>query len=100
MPTGYQIMWVGWNSQGNHDKIWGWLKMADGRIYAFWGRRGKKLRFKQHDREWDVRLKVDEKRFKKGYDMVLPSRYDELVKDFLDEVEIWCTTAILADEVM
>ena len=100
MPEGYEIKWVGHNDQGNHDKVWGWLQMDDGRIYCFWGRRGKKLRFKLHTSIPNVERVRWEKEDRKGYCIVLPHLYDKLVKDFLQEVEIWCATAILGDEVM
>ena len=52
MPDGYTMQWVGWDNtmkKGvDHDKVWGWFTMKDGREFCFWGRRGKQLRFKQH----------------------------------------------------
>ena len=52
MEDRYIIHWVGWDNSftkgTQHDKVWGWLEMRDGRIYNFWGARGKTLRFKSH----------------------------------------------------
>ena len=73
--------------------------MKDGRIYCFWGRRGKKLRFKEHESIQSISITQRQKE-KKGYDHIPSTQYNILVKDFLDEVEIWCTTAILTDSVM
>lgn len=99
----YEIHWVGWNTSikdgTQHDKVWGWLKMRDGRLYAFWGRRGKTLRFKQHHDQFALE-KLQGQKNKKGYDYVSADQYNKLVKDFIDDVEIYCTTAILADTVM
>lgn len=100
MPTGYILHWVGWNNSENHDKIWGYLCMNDGRYYCFWGRRGKQLSFKSYNNDrLLVEKKAYEKKTKKGYRTVSSSEYNTLVKDFLDEVEIWCTTAILTDRI-
>ena len=103
MSSGYTIQWVGWNNMfekgTQHDKIWGWLTMGDGREFCFWGGRGNKIRFKQHSSTDSVR-KVMRQKEGKGYKFVPPVDYDVLVKDFLDEVEVWCMTAILEEKVM
>lgn len=100
MTTGYTLTWVGWNNEGTHDKVWGHLEMADGRLFAFWGRRGKALRFKQHDDIYDLGVLERSKSSKKGYTYVDPADYNELVEDFISDVEIWCMSAILSDQVM
>lgn len=97
--VGYDMKWVGWNNNKGHDKVWGWLQMSDDRVYCFWGARGKKLRFKEHSSEYAVEL-VQHRKEKTGYTYIPQKKYDSLVKDFLDDVEIWCTTAILSDSVM
>lgn len=99
MENPYEVKWLGWNNEGNSDKVWGWLEMKDGRKYCFWGRRGKTLQFKQH-RHLDRLLKLEkQKETRKDYNFVRPEDYDQLVKDFLDSVEIYCMTAILSDKV-
>ena len=102
MAAGYTMVWVGWDNTMkdgvNHDKIWGWFTMKDGREFCFWGRRGKQLRFKQHPSTASVRAVMKKKESK--YNFVMAADYDTLVKDFLDEVEIWCMTAILEETVM
>ena len=98
MKKPYEIQWLGWNNQGTSDKIWGWLEMDDGRKYCFWGRRGKTLQFKQHY-HLDQIMIVEAQKGKRGYTFVGPENYNRLVKDFLDQVEIHCMTAILSDKV-
>lgn len=99
MEKPYKVEWLGWNNQGTSDKIWGWLEMDDGRKYCFWGRRGKALRFKQHHSLYELQKLEDVKERRNGYSFVRPENYDRLVKDFLDQVEIYCMTAILSDKV-
>ena len=99
MENPYEVKWLGWNNEGNSDKVWGWLEMNDGRKYCFWGRRGKTLQFKHH-RHLDRLLRLEkQKETRKGYNFIRPEDYDQLVKDFLDSVEVYCMTAILSDTV-
>lgn len=95
----YEIKWLGWNNHNNSDKIWGWLQMNDGRKYCFWGRRGKTLQFKQHYSFYELKKLENQKEFKKEYKRIFSNDYDRLVKDFLNQVEIYCMTAILSDKV-
>jgi len=103
MDDAYEIRWVGWNNSRKegtqHDKVWGWLEMRDGRLYNFWGRRGKSLRFKLHTNRYALE-KLQDTKNRKGYTFVASSDYNRLVKDFIDEVEFYCMTAILGDTVM
>lgn len=99
MEKPYEVKWIGWNNEGNSDKVWGWLEMRDGRKYCFWGWRGKILQFKHH-LHIDRLLRLEkQKETRKGYTFVRPEDYNQLVKDFLDLVEIHCMTAILSDKV-
>ena len=98
MENPYKVEWLGWNNEGNSDKVWGWLEMKDGRKYCFWGRRGKTLKFKQHHSYYELE-KLERQKEKKGYNFVRSENYNQLVKDFLDTVEIHCMTAILSDTV-
>ncbi len=105
MENGYEIVWLGWNYEGTSDKIWGYLKMADGRFFSFWGRRGKTLKFKDFGDDYHsvhtlARSKSGASKPEKRYTRVDPTDYDRLVKDFLEELEINCMTAILAETVM
>ena len=100
MPNGYEIKWLGWNNDGKHNKIWGYLRMNDGRYFAFWGRRGKTLRFKQHESLREVDRLSREKSGKKGYCFVKPEDYDHLVSDFIEKLETDCMVAILSEKIM
>lgn len=99
MDKPYTICWLGWNNKGNHDKIWGWLKMNDGRFFAFWGRRGGKLRFQEHLTSYTLLQSCHEKQSKKGYVYIKPTEYDNLVSDFLTEIEIYFMEASLEDKI-
>ena len=103
MDAPYEIRWVGWDNSWEdgtqHDKVWGWLRMKDGRLYCFWGRRGKTLRFKEH-RDAVALHTLQSQKAKKGYEFVAPTDYNKLVQDFIEEVELYCMSAILADTVM
>lgn len=100
---GYTMQWVGWNTSFEkgvqHDKVWGWFTMKNGTPWCFWGARGKKLRFKKHTSLASVE-KVMRQKENKQYDFVPPADYDNMVKDFLDDVEVWCMSAILEEKVM
>lgn len=95
----YEICWLGWNNQSGHDKVWGYLATRTGKIYAFWGRRGKSLRFKEHDSQ-SAAQKLAQEKERKGYNFVSPDDYDNLVQDFVQAVELHCMTAILSETVM
>ncbi len=97
MGDGYQIIWLDWNTEDTSDKVWGYLEMDDGRYFAFWGRRGKTLQFKDHGILAPSTLQRSKER--KGYKFVNPNDYDRLVQDFLVELELNCMTAILLDSV-
>lgn len=100
---GYTMQWVGWNTSFEkgiqHDKVWGWFIMKNGAAWCFWGARSKKLRFKKHPTAESAKKIMRQKENKK-YDFVPPADYDTMVKDFLDDVEIWCMSAILEEKVM
>ena len=105
MGTDYSIEWLGWNNFDTSDKIWGYLRLADGRYFAFWGRRGKTLKFKNHGKDFNSVSKLqwskaNASKPEKKYHHVDAKDYDRLVKDFIVELEINCMTAILSDTVM
>ena len=103
MGTEYKIVWIGWNYEGTSDKVWGYLQMADGRYFSFWGRRGKTLRFKDfgNDHYSVQKLSTAKANAKpeKRYNFVDPVDYNRLVKDFVEELELHCMAAILSDTV-
>lgn len=95
----YEVHWLGHMKEGSHDKVWGWLRIDDGRIYAFWGRRGKTLRFKEHQTTYSAE-QVARQKANKGYVSVSKLTYDTLVPDFKEELEIAFATAQLSDTIM
>lgn len=99
MVDTYEIRWLGWNNRTGHDKVWGYLSTRTGKVYAFWGRRGKSLRFKEHSSE-DAATKLACEKERKGYKFVAAEDYDDLVQDFVQAVELYCMTAILSETVM
>lgn len=49
----YKIEFFGWCSEGEHDKVWGWVSIGgDAVLYNFWGKRGAKLTFKRYQGKW------------------------------------------------
>ena len=36
----YTISWLGYNEKDKHGRIWGYVTMTDGRVFAFWGTKG------------------------------------------------------------
>lgn len=79
----YEVYWVGWVNEGNHDKLWGVLKSANGNtFYNFWCRRGATMQFK----------KVDSPAYrhkeKKGYKQITPDKLDEIYPTFMQEAEM------------
>jgi hypothetical protein len=46
---GYKIKYFGWNNEAGHDKVWGYVLFDGVKLYNFWGPRGKKLAFQEHE---------------------------------------------------
>lgn len=92
----YDLVWMGYNPKPNYNRVWGYLIMKDKRCFVFWGVRGKKLDFKYH--RWDFQIaSIREKMIRKGFKETTPEEYEKICPNFLEDLEIWCTTAILAD---
>ena len=84
--TRYTIEWAGWNNSGTHDKVWGWLKTNEDRVYVFWGRRGKTFQAKEHHGPLlMVSNLVQHKRWK-GYNTVKPGEYENLLESCVDDL--------------
>ena len=98
---GYEIKWLGYNDQPNHNRVCGWLEMNDGRNFTFWGTRDRKLQFKYHRNnwgDWGIKRLMEEKE-RKGFKKMTPEEYEVLSHGFVEDLEIWLTTAILSDTV-
>lgn len=94
-PTGYEIVWLGYNDKPNYDRIWGYLKMSDDRCYVFWGVRGKRQQFKLQP-DWRLQMLISQQE-RKGYTKIEPSHYEKLSPGFHGDLELWLMTNILAD---
>lgn len=62
----YTFEWLGWCSEDNHDKVWGYICIDNRSYYNFWGERGKSLRFKRHSGAWDLKS-LTRAKVRKGY---------------------------------
>jgi hypothetical protein len=73
-----QYFFIGWCKEDNHDKVWGIIKLTEGKnknkmfapftddYLAFWGRRGQALKTKLHKdaSQWDM-VRLYEKKLNK-----------------------------------
>lgn len=84
---------IGWCREGNSDKVWVCLRLADRSWATVWGRRGKKLQHKviTDTSTWDIEKLTDSKH-KKGYKSIekeyLGDVYPEFESD-LQKTAIW-----------
>lgn len=93
----YRICWLGYNEKPNYNRIWGWLKMNDGRKYVFFGVKGKKIQFKPHRDEFLIKYLVNQMEFK-GYEKIKVEHYEEIYPSFIEELETWLLGAILSGD--
>lgn len=99
------VNFFGWCSEGEHDKVWGFVTTEGGTLYNFWGRRGKTLRFKKYEGSWgqkELEKKSREKvkpRPSGQYDEVEVSQIPNVVPGFLDELERDIAMAVMFDKV-
>lgn len=92
----YTIGWLGYNEKPNHNRIWGWLEMRDGRKFVFFGVKNKKIKFKKHDSVHAIRYLVNQMEFK-GYEKIKVEHYVEICPNFAQEMESWLISAILGE---
>ena len=91
-------VWIGWNNEDNHDKVWGIIKINDidafdGNYVSFWGRRGRKLQTKiyEHVPYWEVE-DLYTKKSDKGYQAIDTNRLNQVYPEFekdLDKMAFW-----------
>lgn len=74
------FQFIGWCKEGNHDKIWVALEY-EGKFYAAWGRREKKLQFKEHTTKW-ILQHLAQKKQRSGYQEVDEFQLFALFPDF------------------
>lgn len=90
--------WIGWNNEGNSDKVWGIIKINDvdafdGNYVSFWGRRGAKLQTKiyEHVAYWEMET-LYEKKENKGYEQIDPAKLNHVYPEFerdLEKMAFW-----------
>lgn len=106
----YVINFFGWcfDPAKKHDKIWGWVtfgKGADRKVYNFWGRRGKRIKFKLNENAWgDAPLMAVTKRKMRPretgqYEDIAVERIEEVYPDFYNSFEKQLVLAKLFDRI-
>lgn len=93
----YTIKWLGYNEKRNYDRIFGHVEMSDGRHYAFWGQRGKKIDVKRHLNHHRIASLIQENT-SKGYKQIDPSHYEFICPGFKESLDVWLTTHILQED--
>jgi len=86
---------IGWNSVGNHDKVWACVLLEDGgnnwtpsKYVAIYGRRRKTLQTKIYDKTYrDMNKLIDTKQDRKGYINIPESELDIVYPEFQDDLE-------------
>lgn len=99
------IQWLGFNAAPNYNQIWGHVRMTDGRMFSFWGKKGGRILFKlhsvtgNHDNYNNFQLTwLTTQKEKKGFKQIDPAHYELICPDFHEDFEIWLTSAILASD--
>lgn len=85
------FIWIGYNKQDNHDKVWGVLTLEkfspiyhmnlNKPVYIFWGGRGKSLAFKEDRMTYSI-TKLSASKEKRGYKEINETKLRELWPDF------------------
>lgn len=101
MDTVIEFLFIGWNCEKEngvtHDKVWTAFKVGNTH-YAGWGRRGKRLSFKNHGQGTNTINSVMRKK-KQTYEEVDAFKLFTLFPYFTDEVGQSLTFAVLANKV-
>lgn len=93
------FQWIGWMKEGRHDKVWGHA-VINGRHYAFWGRRGKALSFKDHGKDWTYSLsKLQTSKERKGYKEIDRFHMFTVFPHFEEDVEKRLSFCVLANKI-
>lgn len=93
----YTVEWLGYNEKPNYNRVWGHIKMKDGRDYVFWGVKDKKMQFKRHNHNYRISFLINQNE-KKGYKKIHPEHYELICPDFTENMEIWFMAYVLAEE--
>ncbi len=92
----YTIGWLGYNEKPNHNRIWGWLTMRDGRVFVFFGVKNMKIQFKKHDDIYTINYLINQMEFR-GYEKIKVEHYALICPTFVEQIETWLISAILGE---
>lgn len=107
-----KFKFIGWNTEGNSDKIWGyflrpggvlepasWIPKDHGRhCCIFWGRRGKAMQFKADVVGYHIDKLVTTK-LKKGYVEIDQPKLMKIWPTFIEEAEAKLMWEVLAGKI-
>lgn len=85
MTPNYTVNFFGWCTDKGHDKVWGYVTLGSGTLYNFWGKRGSKFTFQEHEGSFRDSHKLQ----KRAQEKVRPranGRYVEIDVDRIDTV--------------
>jgi predicted DNA-binding WGR domain protein len=90
MSVDVGLIWAGWNTEGNSDKVWGVIKQGavalpqrNSKVYVFWGARGKSMMFKADTYTYEIEDLIRKKQ-KKGYKEIDYAKLLKIWPDFED----------------
>lgn len=100
MEAQFTIECLLFNPAPKQNRIWGMLRLADGRAFTFWRHHnpGSRTLFKLHRYEFSIESIKGRKRAK-GFEDIAPHHYAMIRPGFMDELEAHIVAAILADEI-
>ena len=92
-----KIVWLGHNTEGTSNKIWGYLQLGRGTpLLTFWGKRGGPWKFKPES-EYSGGATASEMASKKQRDGYLPIHPMALGSSFISGLQSTLSQAVLAD---
>lgn len=91
-----KIEHVGWCKQGNHDKVWGVIRLSDSNCITFWGRRGAKLQTKMITASHWTAEDLFRKKLDKGYRRIAEHELARVYPEFQQDLEKTAVWAILS----
>ena len=110
-----EFVFIGWNTEGNSDKIWGYFlrptqgsdstnwwskptKASGWNCCIFWGRRGKAMQFKADVTGYELDKLVATK-LKKGYLKIDETKLHNIWPTFIEEAEAKLMWDVLAGKI-
>jgi hypothetical protein len=97
-----KFYWIGWCTEGTSDKVWGYCGDASNPVsrdsFVFWGRRGRRLRFKSDNRASAHHTRSQKE--DKGYIGVTEQQLKQHWPNFVDDLNSELCFSILANKVL